>query len=120
MLDMKAMRAIGGLLARQARARAVEADAQADEVISLGPLLEEWQAGTKRRSQSPMRRGWCVRVMVYHTGAHRRGTPTAGSRAGRREKRLRCGSPIMPPARSVRCPGNGPRGHMTCTKLGST
>ena len=46
MLDMKAMRAIGGLLARQARARAVEADAQADEVISLGPLLEEWQAGT--------------------------------------------------------------------------
>ena len=46
MLDVKTMRAIGGLLARQARARAREADAGANEVIDLGPLLEEWKAGT--------------------------------------------------------------------------
>lgn len=46
MLDLKTMRAIGGLLARQARARAREADAGVNEVIDLGPLLEEWKAGT--------------------------------------------------------------------------
>ena len=46
MLDVKTMRAIGGLLARQARARAQEADAGANEMIDLGPLLEEWKAGT--------------------------------------------------------------------------
>lgn len=46
MLDLKTMRAIGGLLAQQARARAREADAGVNEVIDLGPLLEEWKAGT--------------------------------------------------------------------------
>lgn len=46
MLETKTMRAIGGLLARQARARAREADVQSNEVIDLGPLLDAWKAGT--------------------------------------------------------------------------
>lgn len=37
MLDIKTMRAIGGLLARQARARAVEPDVMNNEIIDLAP-----------------------------------------------------------------------------------
>ena len=46
MLDIKTMRAIGRLLARQARARAVEPDVMNNEIIDLAPLLQLWQAGT--------------------------------------------------------------------------
>lgn len=46
MLDIKTMRAIGGLLARQARTRAVEPDVINNEIIDLAPLLQPWQAGT--------------------------------------------------------------------------
>ena len=46
MLDIKTMRAIGGLLARQARARAAEPDVMSNEIIDLAPLLQPWQAGT--------------------------------------------------------------------------
>lgn len=46
MLDIKTMRAIGGLLARQARTRAVEPDVMNNEIIDLAPLLQPWQAGT--------------------------------------------------------------------------
>lgn len=37
MLDIKTMRAIGRLLARQARARAVEPDVMNNEIIDLAP-----------------------------------------------------------------------------------
>ena len=40
------MRAIGGMLARQARARVAEAEVQSNEIIDLGPLLLPWKAGT--------------------------------------------------------------------------
>lgn len=46
MLNVEAMRAIGGLLARQARSRATESDVQNNEIIDLGPLLMPWKAGT--------------------------------------------------------------------------
>lgn len=46
MLKTSTMRAIGGLLARQARSRVKEESVQANEVITLGPLLEEWVPGT--------------------------------------------------------------------------
>lgn len=119
MLDAKTMRAIGGLLARQARARAVEADVQADEVISLGPLLEEWQAGTAEEPVTYAAGVVRVRKGIPYRCASR-GTFTAVSRAGHQGKRLRCGYPTMLPARSVRCPGNGPQGPTTCTRLGNT
>lgn len=46
MLNVETMRAIGGLLARQARARVAEAEVQSNEIIDLGPLLLPWKAGT--------------------------------------------------------------------------
>lgn len=46
MLNIETMRAIGGLLARQARTRAVEPDVMNNEIIDLAPLLQPWQAGT--------------------------------------------------------------------------
>lgn len=49
MLDTNTMRAIGKLIARQARKQAPEA--AANEVIELGPLLAPWKAGT---SESPI------------------------------------------------------------------
>lgn len=51
MLDTKTMRAIGMMVARQARGRAVEDGAAANEIIDLAPLLEPWRAGT---SESPV------------------------------------------------------------------
>lgn len=44
MLDTNTMRAIGRLIARQARKQAPEA--AANDVIDLGPLLAPWKAGT--------------------------------------------------------------------------
>lgn len=52
MLDLKTMRAIGGLMARQARNRVTEADIQNNEVIDLGPLLSSWKAGTASETVS--------------------------------------------------------------------
>ena len=52
MLDAKTMRAIGGLLGRQARARATESDVQNNEVIDLGPLLMPWKSGTSSETVS--------------------------------------------------------------------
>lgn len=49
MLDTNTMRAIGRLIARQARKQVPEA--AANDVIDLGPLLEPWKAGT---SESPI------------------------------------------------------------------
>ena len=49
MPDTNTMRAIGRLIARQARKQAPEATA--NDVIDLGPLLEPWKAGT---SESPI------------------------------------------------------------------
>lgn len=46
MLNVETMRAIGGMLARQARARVAEAEVQSNEIIDLGPLLLPWKAGT--------------------------------------------------------------------------
>lgn len=46
MLDTNMMRAVGTLLARQARARAKEPDAAANEVIDLTPLLKPWTPGS--------------------------------------------------------------------------
>ena len=45
MLDLKTMRAIGGLLARQARARAREADAGVNEVIDWGRCWRNGKPG---------------------------------------------------------------------------
>lgn len=45
MLDINTMRAVGTLLARQARARAKEVDAATNEVIDLTPLLKPWAPG---------------------------------------------------------------------------
>lgn len=49
MLDTNTMRAIGRLIARQARKQAPEA--AANDVIDLGPLLEPWESGT---AESPI------------------------------------------------------------------
>lgn len=49
MLDTNTMRAIGRLIALQARKQVLEA--AANDVIDLGPLLEPWKAGT---SESPI------------------------------------------------------------------
>lgn len=46
MLDTNLMRAVGTLLARQARTRAKEPDTAANEVIDLTPLLKPWQPGS--------------------------------------------------------------------------
>ena len=50
MLDTNTMRAVGMMVARMARGRAVESDVAANEIIDLAPLLEPWHAGT---SESP-------------------------------------------------------------------
>lgn len=46
MLDTNTMRAVGMMVARLARGRAVEAGVAANEVIDLAPLLEPWRAGS--------------------------------------------------------------------------
>ena len=46
MLNKDVMRAVGLMLARQARNRVMESDVEANEIIDLAPLLEEWKAGT--------------------------------------------------------------------------
>ena len=46
MLNAETMRAIGMMLARQARTRAMEADVENNEIIDLAPLLPEWQPGS--------------------------------------------------------------------------
>ena len=51
MLDTKTMRAIGNLIARQARIIVTQLQTSANEVIDYVPLLEPWESGT---SESPM------------------------------------------------------------------
>lgn len=46
MLDAKIMRAVGMMLARQARSIAEETNTSSNEVIDLAPLLTEWTAGS--------------------------------------------------------------------------
>ena len=46
MLDVETMRAMGMVLARQARAMARDEATAANEVIDIAPLLRPWQAGT--------------------------------------------------------------------------
>lgn len=46
MLDANTMRAVGMMVARMARGRAVESGVAANEVIELAPLLEPWRAGS--------------------------------------------------------------------------
>lgn len=45
MLDANTMRAVGMMVARLARERAIEAGVKANEVIDLSPLLKEWKPG---------------------------------------------------------------------------
>ena len=45
MLDAKTMRAMGMMLARQARGRAQEEGVTANETIDLCPLLKPWKEG---------------------------------------------------------------------------
>lgn len=46
MLNIETMRAIGKLIAKQAREKAMNPEIQSNEVIDLGPLLIEWSQGT--------------------------------------------------------------------------
>lgn len=46
MLNAETMRAIGKLIAKQAREKAMNPEIQSNEVIDLGPLLMEWSQGT--------------------------------------------------------------------------
>lgn len=46
MLNAETMRAIGKLIAKQAREKAMNPEIQSNEVIDLGPLLIEWSQGT--------------------------------------------------------------------------
>lgn len=87
MLDTNTMRAIGRLIARQARKQAPEA--VANDVIDLGPLLAPWKAGTMA---SPVAyaagdvRTYNGQPMEMRTGAY----APRGIRLGA----WRCGKPV--------------------------
>lgn len=113
MLDIKTMRAIGGLLARQARTRAVEPDVMSNEIIDLAPLLQSWQAGTASNVisykvgdvRAYSGQIWkCVQAHDHH------GEP------GWEPGIVSMWALIMPRTQNMHCPGQNLRVRMICIK----
>lgn len=66
MLDNETMRAIGILLARQARKEAQEEGTGANGIIDLGPLLKKWKPGALAAGEVVVYKGCPYRVVQGH------------------------------------------------------
>lgn len=66
MLDTATMKAIGTMLARQARSRAAESDVESNEVIDLAPLLREWKPGRHQAGDVVTQGGFPWRCVQSH------------------------------------------------------
>lgn len=66
MFDSDKLKAIGRLMARTARARAVEEDVTADEVIEIAPLLKKWAPGVYNVGEVVVYEGYPYKVYSAH------------------------------------------------------
>lgn len=73
MLDLKQMRAIGMLAARQARERAVQEGVEANEIIDMTALLKPWAEGPQTAGDVVVYNDYPYKVVQTHDST---GNPT--------------------------------------------
>lgn len=66
MFDLNKMRAIGAMVARQAREKAVQEGTTANEVISMTPLLREWKPGKHMSGEVVVQNGYPYKTIQTH------------------------------------------------------
>ena len=65
MFDLKQLRAVGAMVAKQARAKAEENHEAANDIIDMAPLLKPWKEGVWARNDVCVYEGlpyWCMQA----------------------------------------------------------
>lgn len=70
MFDSEKLKAIGRLMARTARARAIEEGVTANEVIELAPLLKKWAPGDHKVGDVLVYNDYPYKVLTAHDSAN--------------------------------------------------
>ena len=70
MLDLKQMRAIGMMVARQAQEKAKQPDVAANEIIDMAPLLKEWKQGKHEAGEVVVYNGYPYKCVQSHDSTY--------------------------------------------------